>query len=58
MDKRLLQKLREWLKQEWKFSKVSLDFGFWLTERDQEMIKGLTENYRVNLEANGWDLIE
>ena len=56
MDKRLLQLLVKWLKDEWSFTNVSLNFGFWLTNRDKELVANLTEAYQLSLTMRGWKL--
>jgi len=56
MDKRLLQVLVKWFKDEWLFSKVSLSFGFWLTNRDKELVANLKSEFQLSLMTQGWKL--
>ncbi len=56
MDKRLLQDLIKWIKDDWSFSKVSLSFGFWLTDRDKKLAANLKEEFQLSMTSKGWKL--
>ncbi|MCG3217856.1 MAG: hypothetical protein KAR35_02565 [Candidatus Heimdallarchaeota archaeon] len=56
MDKRLLENLVSWFKDEWSFSKVSLSFGFWLTDRDKELVANLNEAFQLTMTSQSWKL--